>query len=258
MKNNGWFRLVDSTPDSVEIDIYGDIGDPAWWEAGEGTSTSAKQFLDAVHDARGKAIDLRVNSGGGSVFDAFAMMTALAEHDGKVTAHVDGLAASAASFLLAAADEVRVASNAFVMIHSASSVAVGNAEDMRRQADWLDMVDAQLAGIYAKRSSTRTEDEFLQAMRDTTWFDADAAVEWGLADEVDEVVKAAAHVTTSDRATLASFSSAAAGAAALIGANAPVGEADTHATDHGGGGQEPAAAAQERHATVLGGKVYEL
>ena len=105
-----FWKLTNSTDESVDIDIYGDIGEDVFGESD--TSVGAKAFLDMLRGAKGKAIDLHVNSGGGSVFDAFAMMTALANHDGKVTAHVDGVAASAASFLLAAADEERMSSAA--------------------------------------------------------------------------------------------------------------------------------------------------
>ena len=194
-----FWKLTNATDESVDIDIYGDIGEDVFGESD--TSVGAKAFLDMLRDAKGKAIDLHVNSGGGSVFDAFAMMTALANHDGKVTAHVDGVAASAASFLLAAADEVRMSSAAFIMIHDASTVAFGNASQIRETAEWLDMIDGQLASIYAKRG-TKTEAEYRQAMDETTWFTAEKAVEWGLADYVDEAVAAAACITA-DKATLA-------------------------------------------------------
>ena len=194
-----FWKLINATDESVDIDIYGDIGEDVFGESD--TSVGAKAFLDMLRDAKGKAIDLHVNSGGGSVFDAFAMMTALANHDGKVTAHVDGVAASAASFLLAAADEVRMSSAAFIMIHDASTVAFGNASQIRETAEWLDMIDGQLAGIYAKRG-TKTEAEYRQAMDETTWFTAEKAVEWGLADHIDEAVAAAACITA-DKATLA-------------------------------------------------------
>ena len=190
-----FWRLTNSTDESVQIDVYGDIGTDTWSDE---ESVGAKAFLDAVRDAKGKAIDLHVNSGGGSVFDAFAMMTALANHDGKVTAHVDGIAASAASFLLAAADEVRMSSAAFIMIHDASTVAWGNASQIRETAEWLDMIDGQLAGIYAKRGAKSAE-EFKAAMDETTWLDAENAVEWGLADYIDEAVAAAACVTADKR-----------------------------------------------------------
>ena len=194
-----FWKLTNSTDEHVDIDIYGDIGEDVFGESD--TSVGAKAFLDMLRQAKGKAIDLHVNSGGGSVFDAFAMMTALANHDGKVTAHVDGVAASAASFLLAAADEVRMSSAAFIMIHDASTVALGNSEQIRETAEWLDMIDCQLASIYAKRG-TKTEAEYRAAMDETTWFTAERAVEWGLADYIDEAVAAAACITA-DKATLA-------------------------------------------------------
>lgn len=194
-----FWKLTSTTDSSVDIDIYGDIGEDVFGESD--TSIGAKAFLDMLREAKGKAIDLHVNSGGGSVFDAFAMMTALANHDGKVTAHVDGVAASAASFLLAAADEVRMSSAAFIMIHDASTVAWGNSAQIRETAEWLDMIDGQLASIYAKRG-TKTEAEYREAMDETTWFNAEKAVEWGLADYIDEAVAAAACITA-DKATLA-------------------------------------------------------
>ena len=190
-----FWKLTSNDAESVHIDIYGDIGEDVWSDE---ASIGAKAFLEMVRDAKGKAIELHVNSGGGSVFDAFAMMTALAQHDGKVTAHVDGIAASAASFLLAAADEVRMSSAGFIMIHDASTVAWGNAEAIRETADWLDTVDGMLASIYAKRG-TKSEAEFREAMDETTWFTAEEAVEWGLVDYIDEAVAAAACITADRR-----------------------------------------------------------
>ena len=190
-----FWKLTKNDAESVTIDLYGDIGRDEWSDE---ESVGAKEFIDAVREARGKAIDLHVNSGGGSVFDAFAMMTALSQHDGKVTAHVDGIAASAASFLLAGADEVRMSSAGFIMIHDASTVAWGNSQQIRETAEWLDMIDHQLAGIYAKRGN-RTAEEFKAAMDATTWLDAEQAVEWGLADHIDEAVAAAACITADKR-----------------------------------------------------------
>lgn len=253
-----WWKVTNSDAERVDVDIYGDIGDDPW---GEGQSVSAKEFLDLVRDARGKDIDLHVNSGGGSVFDAFAMMTALAAHDGRVTAHVDGIAASAASFLLAAADEVRMASTAFIMIHDASTVAWGNSAQIRETADWLDMIDGQLAAIYAKRGN-RTADEFREAMDDTTWLNADEAVEWGLADAIDEAVAAAACLTA-DRVTLASVPEAANIVTETVSeaAESPVEPVETATASTGHADEpEPAGAgeaAQER-AVVVDGCIYRL
>ena len=189
-----WYNVQNSA-EEVQIDIYGDIGD-SWWS----DSVSAKQLLDAISAAKGKPITLCINSGGGSVFDAFAMMSALKAHDAKVTARVDGVAASAASFILAAADEVVMSSVAWIMIHDATVYEYGRAEDLRKTADWMDRVNDQLAGIYAKRCR-RTKDEFADAMHETTWYTADEALEIGLVDSVSEVVAIAA-CATKDKATI--------------------------------------------------------
>lgn len=257
-----WFRVVRNDAERVDIDVYGDIGDPGWWEDPDETTTmSAKRFLDLVRDAKGKAIDLHVNSGGGSVFDAFAMMTALSAHDGKVTAHIDGIAASAASFLVAAADEVRMSSAAFMMVHDASTIAWGDADEMRATAEWLDTVDAQLAGIYAKRSGRPAED-FRAAMDATTWFTADEAVEWGLADSVFEAVAAAACVTA-DRRALDTAPEGANIAAQATGRPVTRETPETapkpvdNACEGESGGQEAAAVAQER-AVLVDGRIYAI
>lgn len=198
-----WFRVTRDTADEVDIDVYGDIGESTDWWTGEKEGMGAKAFLDAIREAKGKAVNLHVNSGGGSVVDAYAMMTAIAAHDGKVTAYVDGLAASAASYLVAAADEVVMSSVAWMMIHDAAMICWGGAEDMRDAAEYLDKTNRHIAEIYAKRSASRDADEFAEAMAETTWFTADEALEWGLADRVEEAVAAAA-CATGDAATLES------------------------------------------------------
>lgn len=195
MPNQREWYTVNNSADEVQIDIYGDIGE-SWWS----DSVSAKQLLDAISGAKGKPITLCINSGGGSVFDAFAMMSALRAHDAKVTARVDGIAASAASFLLAAADEVIMSSVAWIMIHDATTYEYGRAEDLRKTADWMDRINDQLAGIYAKRCK-RTKDEFVDAMHETTWYTADEALELGLIDSVSEAVALAA-CATNDKTTI--------------------------------------------------------
>lgn len=222
-EDGGWFRVTRNDAEAIDIDIYGDIGETYDWWTGEKEGIGAKAFLDELRAARGKAVNLHVNSGGGSVIDAYAMMTAMREHDGKVTAYIDGLAASAASFLVAAADEVVMSSVAWMMIHRASTFAWGNAEELRDEAEYLEKIDAQLAGIYAKRSGAKSEADFSAAMAETTWFTADEAVEWGLADRVEEAVAAAACYTR-DEATCRSVPERARGA--VIGPDTAVGEPD--------------------------------
>ena len=135
------------------IVIYDEIG-KSWW--GEDT-VSAKGFLEEL-SALGDvdAITLRVNSPGGDVFDGVAIHNALKNHKATVTAHVDGIAASAASFIVMAANSIVMPSNSFMLIHGASGMSWGNADDMRATADDLDRIDKSLTATYASRSKMST------------------------------------------------------------------------------------------------------
>jgi ATP-dependent Clp protease protease subunit len=179
---------VASKGDVVEIMLYGAIGRD--W-LGDGDGVTAKEFRAEVKKAKGKGINLRVNSPGGSVFEGSAMKAALDEHQGDVTVDVDGLAASAASFLIMGADTIRVASNALVMIHNPMSGVLGTAEDMRREAELLDKVRDQIIDAYLERSGAAREQ--LAAWMDAeTWFTGQEAVDAGLADEATRAVQVAA------------------------------------------------------------------
>ena len=248
-----WFRVTRNDAEAVDIDIYGDIGESTDWWTGEKEGVGAKGFLDTMRDAKGKAVNLHINSAGGSVVDAYAMMTAIAAHDAKVTAYVDGLAASAASYLTAAADEVVMSSVAWMMIHDATTICWGGAEEMRAAADFLDKTNRHIAEIYAKRSGSREVADFEAAMAETTWFDADGALEWGLVDRVEEAVAAAACMTA-DRATIASAPAAVFGliSSEPDGAAAPCDMSGNIPQDPGEPAAQEPAAAQERAAWING------
>lgn len=175
--------------DTVEILLYDQIGADSWFGGG----ISAKEFRAEVKKARGKAINLRVNSPGGSVFEGAAMKQALDEHQGEVIVDVDGLAASAASFLIMGADTIRVASNAMIMIHDPHTVALGGAEEMRRVAETLDKVKGQILDAYAGRAGSATSrDQLAEWMARETWLTGQEAVEAGLADEATQAVSVTA------------------------------------------------------------------
>ena len=162
----------------TKVMVYGYIGD-SWWDDGVSASSFTKE-LDQVGDG---GIDLHLNSGGGSVFDAIAMHAALLNHPSDVVSFVDGIAASAASFLAMAGDEVVVEKPAKMMIHDASGLVLGNKRDMREMADLLDELDTTIADIYADRSGKPVAG-WLAAMDAETWYSAAQAVEAGLADRV--------------------------------------------------------------------------
>lgn len=167
----------------AEVLIYDEIG---------AYGVSAKGFLaelGALPD--GVPIDLRLNSPGGSVFDAVAIYNALQRHDGTITVWIDGIAASAASYVAMAGDEIVMPENAFLMIHDPSGLVMGTAADMREMADTMDKIAAGMVRGYASRSG-RAEEEIAALMAAETWFDAEAALEAGLATRRIEPVRIAA------------------------------------------------------------------
>lgn len=167
----------------AEVLIYDEIG---------AYGVSARGFLaelGALPD--GVPIDLRLNSPGGSVFDAVAIYNALQRHDGTITVWIDGVAASAASYVAMAGDEIVMPENAFLMIHDPSGLVMGTAADMRDMADTMDKIAGSMVRGYAARSG-RSEEEIAVLMAAETWFDAAAALEAGLATRMAEPVRIAA------------------------------------------------------------------
>ena len=154
---------------------------------------SAKEFvaaLDALPDDT-STIHLHINSPGGEVYEGITMLNALRNHKAKVVAIVDGLAASAASFVAAGADEVVMGRNAQLMIHDAWGLGIGNAQDMRDLANRLDKISDNIANIYAAKTGGTVED-WRTAMLAETWYSDEEAVAAGLADRVEEAPAPAA------------------------------------------------------------------
>ncbi|MFU7263366.1 head maturation protease, ClpP-related [Pseudomonas aeruginosa] len=175
-------------PDST-ITIYEPIGYD-WW-TGEGVT--AKRIAGALR-AIGSDVDVTVNinSPGGDVFEGLAIYNLLREHKGKVTVNIIGLAASAASFIAMAGDEIRIGRAAFLMIHNAWLIAMGNRNDLREIADWLEPFDMTLADIYAQRTGIDIDD-IVKQMDAETWIGGREAVDKGWADaflESDEISSA--------------------------------------------------------------------
>ncbi|MBO6883445.1 MAG: Clp protease ClpP [Marivita sp.] len=167
----------------TEVLIYDEIG---------AYGVTAKGFLaelGALPDDA--AIDLRLNSPGGSVFDAVAIYNALKRHAGEITVWIDGIAASAASYIAMAGDTIVMPENAFLMIHDPSGLVIGTAEDMRSTAEALDKVKGSLIQGYAAKSG-KSDDEIATLMAAETWLDAQDALDLGFIDRIAEPVKLAA------------------------------------------------------------------
>lgn len=157
----------------AEILIYDEIG---YW------GVTAKDFTKALIDAGEGPIVVRINSPGGDVFDGIAIHNAIKQR-GNVTAVVDGVAASAASFIMIAADTVSVHEAAMVFVHKAWGFTVGNEDDHLEQAITLGKIDGVLASMYAEKTG-KPVDDMSAVMRAETWFTSSEALAAGLVDEV--------------------------------------------------------------------------
>ena len=179
---NSWYNIR-ATAEGAELSIHDEIG---------AYGVSAKDFINDLGKLPGDAaLTLRLNSPGGSVFDAVAIYNALKRHAGPVTVSIDGIAASAASYIAMAGDDVVMPENAFLMIHDPSGLVMGTAADMRAMAEALDKIAGALVKGYAAKSGKPAED-IAQLMAAETWFTATEAVEAGFADHLAEPVKIAA------------------------------------------------------------------
>jgi len=169
--------MLDALPQArgaSTIEFFGDVGV-------EITAAKLAETLRTLPNAT--PITLRLFSYGGSAIEGLAIFNSLQRYQGKKTIIVDPLAASAASLIAMAGDEILIAENAFIMIHDVNAFGGGAAEDHRKLAENLDQVNAAYAKAYAARSKKPLE-EVMAAMRAETWFDAEAAVAWGLADRI--------------------------------------------------------------------------
>jgi ATP-dependent protease ClpP protease subunit len=175
-----WFRVLRNDADSAaptRVDIYAEIGGGGWFSEG----VSAIDFVAQLAAIDGD-LQVNINSPGGDVFDGLAIYNALAQRPGNVTTIVDGLAASAASFIAMAGKTRMICPGAMIMIHEAAGLCIGNAGDMRDLAELLDKVSENIAGIYASHSGRA--DGWRAAMRAESWYTADEAVAAGLAHQL--------------------------------------------------------------------------
>ncbi|WP_112181384.1 head maturation protease, ClpP-related [Paraliobacillus zengyii] len=162
----------------LKLSIYGFIG---------GWRNSAENILQQIEIADVEEIHVHINSGGGSAFDGIAIGNILKKHKAKVTIHIDGWAASAASIIAMAGDEIIMPSNTMMMIHQASTFEYGNAAIFEKTAKDLRKVDKAVTASYSNRF-VGSHEELIELLNDETWLNADEAVALGFADKVaDEI-----------------------------------------------------------------------
>lgn len=191
------FEIKNKSATKAEIVIYGAIGS-SWFE----DSITAKQFSEELKklDKSVNQLDIRINSPGGDVFDGIAIYNRLKQHPAKKTVYIDGLAASIASIIALAGDEVIMGEGALYMIHLPWTMAFGNRKDLESTIDRLMDVEEQLVSIYSKKTKM-SRSEIKEKLEKETWMDADQAIEEGFVDSKidDEALPIAASVL--DKAT---------------------------------------------------------
>lgn len=175
VKAKKWFDIRnEANTDETEIFIYEEIG---YW------GITSDNFVQELNKINAKTINVRINSPGGSVWDAIAIYNALVQHSADVNVRVDALAASAASVIAMAGDTITMMRGSQMMIHDAIGVGIGNEAELKEYAAWLGEQSNNIASIYSARAGGDTE-EWRAKMLAETWVFADEAVEIGLADEI--------------------------------------------------------------------------
>jgi len=181
-----WHPVKAANDDANTLNIYDQIG-----ESWDGTGVTARLVNSVLRKADGDDVVVNINSPGGDFFEGVTIYNMLREYEGIVNINVIGLAASAASVIAMAADELRVAKAGFLMIHNSWGLVIGNQHDMRDAADTFAVFDKAMAGVYSARSKI-AEDEIATLMASDFWMTGEEAVEKGFADafiSADEIVE---------------------------------------------------------------------
>lgn len=166
--------------DGAHVYVY-DVIDSYW-------GASAEALVSALASAGEKTVHMHINSPGGDVFEARAMAAAIVGHAGKVIAHIDGVAASAATYLALAASEVRMTEGGLFMVHNSWTMAMGNRTELRDTANLLEKIDGTIAADYARKTGASAEQ--VSAWMDAeTWFTAQEALDAGFIDAIDANTK---------------------------------------------------------------------
>jgi ATP-dependent Clp protease, protease subunit len=161
--------------DETTINIYSTIG-----EYGDGAGMTPRIVSSILRKADGKAVNVNINSPGGDFFDGLAIHTLLSEYEGDVKVNILGMAASAASVVALAGDEIKIAEAGFFMIHNSWSIAIGNRHDMAEVAEMLEKFDTSMTNLYAK--ATGIDKKTIARMMDSeSWIDGQEAIEQGFA-----------------------------------------------------------------------------
>lgn len=180
MKTKFWNIMKNEEENSADMILYGTIGSDEWWD-----DICDKTFKEDIANlGEVENINLHINSPGGSVFAAVAIANTLKNHKAKVTAYIDGLAASAATIITSACDIVKMPKNALFMIHNPLTWAYGNKQELEKTGILLDKVKDNILETYLAKAKDKTKEELSALMDEEKWFNAEEAKEYGFIDEI--------------------------------------------------------------------------
>jgi ATP-dependent Clp endopeptidase proteolytic subunit ClpP len=179
--NRKWYEINNGV-DVTDVYLFNDIGT---------FGISAQSFVEEIKEYEEKELAIHINSLGGEVFDGMAIYSIIQRRKAKTTVYIEGIAASIASVIALAADEVIMSENSLLMIHNAWGGSSGDASEMRKQADVLDKISNEIAEIYVKKTHL-PYDEIIRMMGEETWLTAEEAVAMGFVDSISEPIKVAA------------------------------------------------------------------
>ena len=174
-----WNVMKNEEEKSAELILYGSIGSDEYWD--DISDKAFKQDIENLGDIEN--ITLHINSPGGSVFSAVAIANTLKNHKAKITANIDGLAASAATIITSACDTVKMPKNALFMVHNPITFAYGNNQDMQKTLEMLNKVKNSIIETYLNKAKTDKE-TLSELMDNETWMSAEEAKEYGFIDEI--------------------------------------------------------------------------
>lgn len=188
-----WECKQSANQNEADVFIFGEIVSFKW----DDTDTTAASFQKDLKElGEVSQINLHINSPGGSVFEGIAIGNMLRQHKARVVAHVDALAASIASVIVASCDEVIMPENSMLMIHNPWTISIGNAKELRKQADDLDKIaESSVVTYLAKAGEKLTEEKIKQIMDEETWMSAQEAYNYGLCDVVESANQVAASIS---------------------------------------------------------------
>ena len=178
-----------------DLILAGDVGSTGgWWSEEEPGFTSNDVAAALAQIGNSNPVRVLLNSGGGIVWDGSAIHAILSRHPGKVTVVIQGVAASSASVIAMAGDEIEMSLGSVMMVHNPATITIGTAEEHRVQISQLDAVAASMASIYAAKTGQSIE-QCRADMNAETWMTADEAIAKGYADRVEGTADAEAAST---------------------------------------------------------------